>query len=147
MNKRNVSNNFAVLVKLGIFAFNNEIFTSPYTGCFSCRWPFFNARKLVPKITKQFFFQNKFYSWKDDAHYLIVLLYLATWRAAKLGIFTHFTLTKFQWCSQSINPLIYVYSISPRNSTRQSAVAEGFANANSTFIVITSANIAEVIIS
>ena len=69
------------------------------------------------------------------------LIYLATWRAAKLGIFTHFTFTNLHQCSQSINSLIYVDSISPRNSPRQSAIAEGFAEANSTFIVITSAKI------
>ena len=37
--------------------------------------------------------------------------------------------------------LVFPPSISPRNSPRQSAIAEGFAEANSVFIVITSAKI------
>ena len=43
------------------------------------------------KIKKTIFFQDKFYSVKAHAHYFTVLIYLVTWRAAKLGIFTHFT--------------------------------------------------------
>ena len=57
------------------------------------------------------FFQDKFYSLKVHAHYFTVLMYLATWRAPKLGIFTHFTFTNSPRCSQSINTLIYVYSM------------------------------------
>ena len=45
------------------------------------------------------------------AHDFIVLIYLTTWTAVKLGIFTHITFTKLRRCSQSINSLIYVYSI------------------------------------
>ena len=45
------------------------------------------------------------------AHDFIVLVYLTTWTAVKLGIFTHITFTKLRRCSQSINSLIYVYSI------------------------------------
>ena len=36
---------------------------------------------------------------------------LATSRAAKLGIFTHFMFTNLLRCSQSMNSLIYVYNI------------------------------------
>ena len=36
-----------------------------------------------------FFFQGKFYFLKAHEHYFIVFIYLANWRAAKLGIFTH----------------------------------------------------------
>ena len=38
-------------------------------------------------------------------------MYLATWTAAKLGIFTLFTFTNLSRCSQSINSLIHVYSL------------------------------------
>ena len=38
-------------------------------------------------------------------------MYLATWRVAKLGTFTHFTFTNLSWCSQSINTLIHAYSL------------------------------------
>ena len=48
---------------------------------------------------------------KAHAHYFTVFIYLETWRGAKLGIFTHFTFTNLPWCSQSMNSLIYVYSI------------------------------------
>ena len=37
----------------------------------------------------------------------LTVLYLATWRAAKLGIFTHFTFTNLRRCSQSISLQIY----------------------------------------
>ena len=60
----------------------------------------FSARKLVPKNYKTIFFQDKFYSLKPHAHYFIVFLYLATWRAAKFGIFTHFTFTNLHRCSK-----------------------------------------------
>ena len=42
---------------------------------------------------------------------LYTFIYLPTWRAGKLGIFTHFTFTNLLWCSKSMNSLIYVYSI------------------------------------
>ena len=51
------------------------------------------------------------YPLKAHAHYFTVFIYLETWRGAKLGIFTHFTFTNLPWCSQSMNSLIYVYSI------------------------------------
>ena len=60
---------------------------------------------------KTIFFHNKFYSLKAHAHYFTVLIYLATWRAAKLGIFTHFTFINLSQCSQSINSLTYVSSM------------------------------------
>ena len=51
------------------------------------------------------------YPLKAHAHYLTVFIYLETWRGAKIGIFTHFTFTNLPRCSQSMNSLIYVYSI------------------------------------
>ena len=51
------------------------------------------------------------YSLKAHAHYFTVFMYLESWGVAKLGIFTHFTFTNLPWCSQSMNSLIYVYSI------------------------------------
>ena len=48
--------------------------------------------KIGAQKIKIFFFQDKFYSLKARVHFVTVLLYQATWRAAKLGIFTHFTL-------------------------------------------------------
>ena len=77
----------------------------PNTGCFSRRWPLLGARKSAV------FFQDMLYSLKAHAHYFTVLIYLVTWRAAKLGIFTHFTFTNLLRCSQSIISLIYVYYI------------------------------------
>ena len=72
----------------------------------------FWAREIRhPKNWKTIFFKEKFYSLKAHAHYLPALIYFGTWRAAKLGIFTHFTLTNLPQCGQRINSLIYVYSI------------------------------------
>ena len=68
---------------------------------------FLGARKSMPK--KIIFFQDKFYSLKAHAHYFTVLIYLATWRVVKLGIFSHFTSTNLSRCSQSNNLLMYVY--------------------------------------
>ena len=85
--------------------------SGPNTGCFSGVLLLFGARKFVPKKLKFFFSQDKFYFLKAHAHYYTVLIYLATWRAAKLGIYTHFTFTILPWCSQSINSIVYVYSI------------------------------------
>ena len=59
--------------------------------------------KPASKKLKNMFFQDKFCSLKAHAHYFTVLIYLATWRAAKLRIFTHFTSINFLQCSQSIN--------------------------------------------
>ena len=84
-------------------------YSSPNTGCFSRRWPLLGSRKSASKKSKQFF--SKIYSLKAHAHYFTVLIYLATWRAAKLGIFTHFTFTNSPQCSLSMNSLIYVCSI------------------------------------
>ena len=47
-----------------------------------------------------------------------------------------------QWTpAQHFNVMGIYHNFSPRNSPRQSAIAEGFAEANSVFIVITSAKI------
>ena len=61
------------------------------------------TQKFLKKI-----FQDNFYSLKAHAHYFTVFIYLATWRAAKLGIFTHI-FTNLPQCSQSMNSLIYIY--------------------------------------
>ena len=61
------------------------------------------------KILKTTLFQDKLYSLKALAHYFTVLIHLATWRAAKLDIFTHFTSTNLPWCS--LNSLTYAQSI------------------------------------
>ena len=50
---------------------------------------------------------------KAHAHYFTVLICLATWRAAKLGICTHFTSINLPHCSQSIMSLMYVYYTDP----------------------------------
>ena len=70
----------------------------------------FGREKIVAQKIKKQFFQDKFYSLKAHAHYFTVFIYLATWRAAKLGIFTHM-FTNLPQCSQSMNSLIYIYSI------------------------------------
>ena len=67
-------------------------------------WLLLGARRLAPK--KLIFFQDKFYSWKVHAHYFSVFIHLATWRAAKRGIFTHFMFTDLPRCIY-----IYIYSI------------------------------------
>ena len=63
------------------------------------------------KIKKQFFSNVMLHSLKVHAYYFPVFIYLETWRGAKLGIFTHFTFKNLPWCSQSMNSLIYVYSM------------------------------------
>ena len=54
-------------------------------------------------------------SLKAHAHYVTLFIFLETWRGAKLFysllMFTHFTFTNLPWCSQSMNSLIYVFSI------------------------------------
>ena len=50
---------------------------------------------------------------KAHAHYFTVLICLATWRAAKLGICTHFTSINLPHCSQSIKSLMYLYYTDP----------------------------------
>ena len=72
----------------------------------------FESKKIgTQRIWKTIFFQDKFYSLKAHAHFFTVLIYLAISRAAKLCIFTPFTFTNLLRCSQSINSLIYVYSL------------------------------------
>ena len=51
---------------------------------------------------------------KAYAYYFTVLIYLATWRAAQLGIFTHFTFINLPRCRQSINSLMDVYYTDPQ---------------------------------
>ena len=90
----------------------NGLLAAPNAGFFSRRWPLFGPEKDGgQKIKKQFFLQGKFYSLTAQAHYFTVLIYLATWRAAKLGFFTHFTFTNLPRCSKSMTLLIYVYTI------------------------------------
>ena len=72
----------------------------------------FGSDKIdTQKIKNNFFCQDKFYSLKAHAHYFTVFIYLATWRAPTLGIFTYSIFTNLPWCSQSMNSLIYIYSI------------------------------------
>ena len=85
---------------------------SPTTGCFSCRWSLLDATKSAPKKLNKTFFQYKLYSLKARAHYFTVLIYLETWSAAKLGIFTNFTFRNLP--SQSINSLMYIYYTDPQ---------------------------------
>ena len=89
--------------------------SGPNTGCYSRRWPLLGTTKLVLKKLI-FFFQDKFYSLKAHTHYFTVLIYFATWRAAKLGIFMHFTPINLLWCSQTINSLMYAYHTDPQVS-------------------------------
>ena len=70
----------------------------------------FGREKIGTQKFLKKFFQDNFYSLKAHAHYFTVFIYLATWRAAKLGIFTHI-FTNLPQCSQSMNSLIYIYSI------------------------------------
>ena len=49
------------------------------------------------------------YSLKAHRHYFFVFICLETWRGAKLCIFSHFTFKNLPWCSQSMNPMIYIY--------------------------------------
>ena len=73
----------------------------------------FGSNKIdAQKIKKQFF--SKFYSLTAHAHYFTVLTHLATWRATKLDIFTHFTSINLSQCSQSINSLMDVYYTDPQ---------------------------------
>ena len=78
------------------------------------QWPLLGTRKLAPKKYKNNFFQDKFDSLKAHAHYFTVLLYLATWRASKRGIFTHFTLKNLPRCSQSIISLLCILYTDPQ---------------------------------
>ena len=45
------------------------------------------------KNQKTIFFKDWFYSFKAHAHYFTIFIYLATWRAAQLGIFTNSVIT------------------------------------------------------
>ena len=51
---------------------------------------------------------------KAHPSYFTVLIYLATSRAARLGIFTHFRFVNIPHCRQSINSLLYVYYTDPQ---------------------------------
>ena len=82
------------------------------TGCFPRRWTLLSARKLVPKKLKNIFSKIRYSH--AHAHYFIVFIYLATWRAAKLDIFTHFFFTNLPWCSQSMNSLICILYTDPQ---------------------------------
>ena len=84
------------------------IYTVFHVG--DCLWAQQNGAQKIKKV----FFQDRFYSLKAHANYFTTLIYLATWRAAKLGIFTHFTSINLPQCSQSINSQMYVYYIDPQ---------------------------------
>ena len=93
-----------------IFHFGFDWYSKTCTKySFSHRWPLLGAIKQAPKKLKNIFFHHEFYSLKAHAHYFTVPIYLATWRAAKVGIFTHFTSINLLRCSQDINSLMYVY--------------------------------------
>ena len=74
---------------------------------------FWTRQNQRPKNEKRwvlfYSFQDKFYSLKAHTHYFIVLMYLGTWKAAKLDIFIHFTSINLPHLSQSISSLMYVY--------------------------------------
>ena len=75
----------------------------------------FGRKKIgAQKIKKQFFSKISSILWKAHAHYFTFLIYLATWRAAKLGIFTHFLFTNLPRCSQSITTNICVLYADPQ---------------------------------
>ena len=106
---------FKVFLSKILFAIN-ECKRLLFPGCPQYRLFFtsltvFERQKVSAQKLKKQFFQGKFYSFKGHAYYFTVLIYLATWRAAKLGIFTDFTFTKLHRCSLSMNSLIYVCSI------------------------------------
>ena len=84
------------------------------TGYISLWWLLLDEKKLTPKKLKNNIFQEKFYSLKAYAHYFTVLMYLATRRAAKLGIFTCFTFRNLSWCRQNISSLIYILLTDPQ---------------------------------
>ena len=86
--------------------------SGPSTGCFPRRWTLLSARKLVSKKLKNIFSKMRYSH--AHAHYFIVFIYLATWRAAKLGIFTHFFFKNLPWCSQSMNSLICILCTDPQ---------------------------------
>ena len=85
--------------------------TGPKTGCFHTLVTTFGHDTIgTQKLKKQFFSKISYiYSLKAHAHYFTVLIYLATWRAGKLGISTHLTSINLPWYSQSINSLMYVH--------------------------------------
>ena len=75
---------------------------------------FWHEKISAQKIKETIFFQDRFYSLQAHAHYFPVFIYLATWRAAKLGIFTHFMFTNLPRCSQSMNSIIYIFYTDPQ---------------------------------
>ena len=93
-----------------IYSWNVSLVTGPNTGCFHVGDRFWARGNTRPKNWKTSFFQDKFYSSILTSQFI----YLATWRAAKLGIFAHFTYTKLPRCSQRINSLIYLYFTDPQ---------------------------------
>ena len=82
------------------------------THCFSCQWLLLGVTKSASKNFKNIFFQDKFYS-KAHPYYFPVLIYVATWRAAEIDIFTHSRFINLLQYRQSINSLMYVYCTDP----------------------------------
>ena len=83
-----------------IYSWNVSLVTGPNTGCLSRLLTTFWRDEIgAQKMKKQLF--SKISSILLFLLYSVVCNYLATWRAAKLGIFTNFTSTKLPWCSQS----------------------------------------------
>ena len=86
------------------------LISSPNTGClFLMSLTAFGWEKISTQKIRIFF--PKFYSLKAHAHYFTLFIYLPSWRAAKLDIFTHLTFTNLPRYSQNMNSWIYVYPI------------------------------------
>ena len=66
---------------------------------------FWARKNWHPKNLKIIFFQDKLYSLEAYVYEFTVLIYLATWRAAKRSVLTHFTFANLPRYSQSINSL------------------------------------------
>ena len=85
----------------------------------------FGQKKIgVQKIV----FQDKFYSLKAHAHQFTALIYLATWTAAKLGIFTHFKSRNVTPYSQNVNSLMYVYHTDPQRRLFMNAWSQSWSH-------------------
>ena len=93
-----------------VFNSNTSTYPALIQAVFHVGDPSWARENRRPKI-KFFFFFGKFYSLKAHAHCLAVFIYLATWRTAKLSIFTSFTFTILPRYSLSVNSLINAYSI------------------------------------
>ena len=88
-----------------------KIICGPNTSCFLRWWPLLGTRKLAPKKSNNNFFPSCILcKGSCHVHYFTVLIYLKTWRAAKLGILTHFMFTNLPRWSQRISSLKCVYS-------------------------------------